>query len=93
MLFTPNKKAGSVGFWGDGNRWAPASACKAIPNEILLWALWGLGVLYGITLPFSRGDGGEANQIGLVYMAKAGYDPQEAIRFWQRFSKGDGGTA
>jgi predicted Zn-dependent protease len=53
----------------------------------------GLGVLYGITLPFSRGDEGEADQIGLVYMAKAGYDPNEAIRFWKRFSlaKGDKG--
>ena len=57
---------------------------------IIMSAL-GLGVLYGIKLPFSRGDEGEADQIGLVYMAKAGYDPDEAIRFWKRFSeeKGD----
>ena len=59
-------------------------------RNIIMSAL-GLGVLYGITLPFSRGDEGEADQIGLVYMAKAGYDPAEAIRFWKRFSaaKGD----
>ena len=55
-------------------------------RNIIMSAL-GLGVLYGITLPFSRGDEGEADQIGLVYMAKAGYNPAEAIRFWQRFSQ------
>ena len=58
-------------------------------RNIIMSAL-GLGVLYGITLPFSRGDEGEADQIGLVYMAKAGYDPDEAIRFWKRFSRAKG---
>ena len=61
-------------------------------RSIILGAL-GLGGMYGITLPFSRGDEGEADQIGLVYMAKAGYDPEEANKFWKRFSqaKGDKG--
>lgn len=61
-------------------------------RNIILSAL-GVGVLYGLTLPFSRSHESEADQIGLIYMAKAGYDPSEAINFWQRFStvKGDKG--
>jgi predicted Zn-dependent protease len=55
-------------------------------RSVILGAL-GLGVQYGIQLPFSRGNEAEADQIGLAYMAKAGYDPREAARFWTRFSK------
>ena len=55
-------------------------------RNIVLSAL-GVGVLYGFTLPFSRLHESEADQIGLIYMAKAGYDPNEAINFWQRFSQ------
>ena len=53
----------------------------------LVLAALGVGVLYGFTLPFSRSHESEADQIGLIYMAKAGYNPNEAIKFWQRFSK------
>jgi len=59
-------------------------------RNIVLSAL-GVGVLYGFTLPFSRLHESEADQIGLIYMAKAGYDPNEAINFWQRFSQIKGG--
>ena len=55
-------------------------------RNIILSAL-GVGVLYGFTLPFSRSHESEADQIGLLYMARAGYDPNEALQFWQRFSK------
>jgi predicted Zn-dependent protease len=40
----------------------------------------------GILLPYSRKEESEADHIGLVYMARAGYDPHEAVNFWQRFS-------
>ena len=59
-------------------------------RNIVLSAL-GVGVLYGFTLPFSRLHESEADQIGLIYMAKAGYDPNEAINFWQRFGQVKGG--
>ena len=55
-------------------------------RNIILSAL-GLGVLYGFALPFSRSHESEADQIGLIYMAKAGYNPREAMNFWKRFNK------
>jgi predicted Zn-dependent protease len=47
---------------------------------------YGLGSQVGIELPFSRKDESEADHIGLIYMARAGYDPRQAIEFWKRFA-------
>ena len=44
----------------------------------------GAGAQYGATLPFSRDQESEADHIGLLYMARAGYDPHEALDFWKR---------
>ncbi len=59
-------------------------------KKAIAMAALGAGVTYGITLPFSRGDETEADEIGLVLMAKAGYDPREAVNFWDRFSQAGG---
>lgn len=48
---------------------------------------FGIGVTIGGILPFSRAQEAEADRIGLVYMAKAGYDPREALAFWDRMEE------
>lgn len=47
---------------------------------------YGLGATLGRELPHSRKQEEEADYIGLKYMARAGYDPEEAVKFWERFS-------
>jgi predicted Zn-dependent protease len=46
---------------------------------------YGVGSKLAVELPYSREQESEADHIGLVYMARAGYDPKEAVAFWQRF--------
>lgn len=52
----------------------------------------GVGTTIGLTLPFSRAHETEADEIGLVLMARAGYDPREAIEFWDRFGQANKGS-
>ncbi len=52
---------------------------------------YGIGTALAGTLPFSRKQETEADRIGLIYMAKAGYDPREAVPFWERMGRAAGG--
>ena len=45
----------------------------------------------GASLPFSRSQESEADHIGLVYMARAGYDPHQALAFWKRMLRASRG--
>ena len=49
-------------------------------------AALGIGSQVGVELPFSRQQESEADHIGLILMAKAGYDPTKAVDFWQRMA-------
>ena len=50
-------------------------------------AALGLGVNVGVLLPFSRAHESEADHIGLLLAAQAGYDPNEAIHVWERMEQ------
>lgn len=52
--------------------------------------VFGLGANYGVMLPFSRKHETEADNIGLVLMTMAGYNPDCAMTFWQKMSSNSG---
>ena len=53
----------------------------------MVGALLGAGATLGLVLPYSRLQESEADRLGLIYMAKAGYDPREAVEFWRRMER------
>ena len=52
-----------------------------------IMGLLGAGAQYGVLLPFGRDHEVEADQMGLLYMARAGFDPRESIPFWERMGQ------
>lgn len=64
-----------------------AIAKKPDKTRHLFMAAFGVGASVGFLLPYSRLHESEADRIGLMLMAKAGYDPREAIPFWQRMNE------
>ena len=62
-------------------------------ERALILGAYGAGASLGVLLPYSRSHESEADQIGLIYSAKAGYNPMAAIDFWERMEAESGGGA
>jgi len=56
-------------------------------------AIYGTGTEVGIMLPYSRSNESEADAIGLILMARAGYDPSASYTFWKRFTNNAEGSS
>ncbi|MEQ9467211.1 MAG: M48 family metallopeptidase [Ekhidna sp.] len=67
------------------------SGGPSIPAELIMQGA-GAATSLGI-LAFSRKHESEADKLGLYFMAMAGYNPQEAPKFWERMSANSGGEA
>ena len=74
---------------------ALSEALKNKPEKTqTLWlSIYGAGAQLGVLLPYSRTQESEADHLGLIFMAMAGYDPNEAVVFWERMSAQKSGAA
>lgn len=69
-----------------------ALAQKPQQTKDLFMMSYGIGSQVGAMLPWSRNQETEADKFGLIFAAMAGYDPREAIPFWQRMSAAGGAS-
>lgn len=66
---------------------------KPEATQNIFLGAYGIGSQLGGMLPFSRLHESEADKMGLMFMAMAGYDPREAPKFWKRMDEMSGGGA
>ncbi|MEA4982349.1 MAG: M48 family metallopeptidase [Paludibacter sp.] len=65
---------------------------KSAATRGSIQTLYGIGSQLGVILPYSREHEYEADRLGLIFMAMAGYNPNEAIAFWERMSANSSGS-
>ncbi len=65
---------------------------KSESTQQIAQTVYGLGANYGVMLPYSRLNENEADHMGLIFAAMAGYNPQEAVSFWQRMAQSSSTT-
>jgi predicted Zn-dependent protease len=65
----------------------------ASPSSQAILAAYGVGAQVGVLLPYGRAQESEADHIGLILMARAGYDPNNALGFWRRMEAQSGGQS
>ncbi len=60
---------------------------SSVPYSNEYYAAYGAATNIGIILPYSRTQEYEADHLGIIFMAKAGYNPRASLKFWETFSK------
>lgn len=78
LLQTGGQVAGAVSAYLGGDKPETQAAVSSA---------YGVISQVGVALPHNRKQESDADHIGLLYMARAGYDPREAVAFWQRFAE------
>jgi len=73
-----------------GTALSAALTQKPEQTRSIALAAYGAGSQVGVILPFSRQNEYEADYMGIIFMAMAGYDPNESIPFWERMAQKGG---
>lgn len=78
---------------GLGTALSVALSNQPSTTQNIFMTAYGVGSQIGVLLPFSRKHELEADRFGMIWMAAAGYNPQEAINLWTRMQAASGGNA